>query len=43
MPKLPKQAERTIERPGRPGKTITGPVPDRSGYRASKQKEQSQP
>jgi hypothetical protein len=43
MPKLPKLAERTIERNGRPGKTTTGPVPDRFGYQASQHKEQSQP
>jgi len=43
MATLPKLATRTIERGGRPGKTITRAVPARSGYRGSPQKEQFQP
>jgi hypothetical protein len=43
MARLPKLAVCTIGRVGRPGKTITRAVPDRSGFRGSKQKEQFQP
>jgi hypothetical protein len=43
MANLPKLAARTIERYGRPGKTITQPGPDRYGSRGSRQKEQFQP
>jgi hypothetical protein len=43
MTRLSKLAARTIERDGRPGKTITRAVPDRSGYLGSPKKEQFQP